>query len=253
MLRNPELITNANSSSSQASAHRPDPELASAFPEAAEALPLQEAYRQSADPDLLTKLWNKNDQLKREGRWCYIGTPQKVEGLVLSEFDTHGKRLQEETRRLVVTITAHFLQKLCRGDLTAWAREGSPLAPYREIPKAAWTSLGLGDPASGIVRGPGVDLFEVYVGVRMIAPEPLIEAGAPGRPSAAHLVLAEFDRRIESGQVCDTLRAQARTLAAWLKQTHPKAPPLASRRTEEVIRAAYNEWKARRAGGEPQT
>lgn len=178
----------------------------------------------------------------------YIGTPRKIEGYVLSEFDTHGHQLLAESRRLVAAVYSRFSERLRTGELVAWAREGSPLAPWREIPSTAWASLDVDDADAGTVKGPGgVALYDVHVGRRVVPPEPLIEAGTPGRPSAAHLVVAEFDRRVGAGLLCETLKAEAETLAAWLKRSHPKAPPLGASRIQEVIRGGYNAWKADRA------
>src|SRR3990172_7624437 len=96
-------------------------------PEAAKAVPLADAFREHADPKLLAEYRHTDERLKREGKWQYIGTPRKVEGYVLSEFDGLGHELLKESRELIAKIEAGFVGKLRRGDLTAWAREGSPL------------------------------------------------------------------------------------------------------------------------------
>lgn len=232
----------------EASARQPNPDLVAAFGEAAEAVPLGQAFQDGADPALVAEWQNTVDRLRHEGRWQYIGTPQKIEGYVLSEFDTNGHDLLARSRRLVATISARFVARLYRGEMVAWAREGSPLAPWREIPQAAWSALCLGDVDAGTVKGPGgVALYDVHVGRRVVAAEPLIEAGAPGRPSAAHLVMQEFGRRAVAGEAGKTLKAEAETLAGWLKWTHPLAPPLGAKRIQEVIRGEFNALKAAEA------
>jgi hypothetical protein len=50
--------------------------------------------------------------------------------------------------------------------------------------------------------------------------------GAPGRPSSSHLVEAELDRRISSGTRPGSAAKEAESLADWLKNTHPKLPPM---------------------------
>ncbi len=83
--------------------------------------------------------------------------------------------------------------------------------------------------------------------VKDVAPEQTVDpyyTGAPGRPSAAHLVKAEAKRRIETGEVKPRRRGMAQFvehLATWLRQAHPSAPPLTSKSIENTIRSI---WRA---------
>jgi hypothetical protein len=65
-------------------------------------------------------------------------------------------------------------------------------------------------------------------------------SGAPGRPSSAHLVSAEFTRRRQSGAIEGTLAAQAVALEEWLKATHPNRAPMTAGTIENRIRPAWN-------------
>lgn len=237
----------------EASARQPNPELVGAFAQAAEAFPLGRAFQDGADPALVAEWQNTVDRLRHEGRWQYIGTPQKIEGYALSEFDTNGHDLLARSRRLVTAICARFVGRLRCGELVSWARAGSPLAPWREVPRGAWSALRLGDVDSGTVKGPGgVALYDVHVGRRAIAPEPPITPGKQGRPSSADLILEEFRRRVAAGEPGYVLRVEAAILARWLKLTHPKEPPAKAKSIEQMIRGEFNAWKASRAKAAPR-
>lgn len=215
-------------------------------PEAAKAIPLVQAFRDYADPKLRAEYHDTKERLEREGKWHYIGTPRKIEGHELSPFDTHGHALLQRSRELIAMIEARFVSKLRRGELTAWARKGSPLAPWREIPASAWLALQLDNVAKGTAKGPGVVLLDVRIGPRHIEPPEPIKAGVPGRPSSAHLILEEFRRRAVAGETGEVLKTEAAILAEWLARTHPKAPPIKGKRVEEVIRAEFNARKTAR-------
>lgn len=72
---------------------------------------------------------------------------------------------------------------------------------------------------------------------------PLDRTGAPGRPSAMHLVQAEFERRCAAGQVESSLAQEGLLLAAWLKSVHPTLRPAMPRTIENGIRTAYRKYK----------
>lgn len=62
--------------------------------------------------------------------------------------------------------------------------------------------------------------------------EPIYSTGAPGKPTSIHLVEQEMRRRAAATEMATTLTAEAAHLEAWLRTTHPLAPPL----TEKTIR-----------------
>jgi hypothetical protein len=135
--------------------------------EAAKSIPLVDAFRKYADPKLVTEYQQAKRSLRLRGRWNYIGTPRDIKGWVLSETDGLGHMQLDQTRDLMRRIEAGFIEKLESGDLTAWAREGSPLGPWREIPAAAWSALQIDVPVNGAVKGHGAALFDTRVGPRV--------------------------------------------------------------------------------------
>jgi hypothetical protein len=48
--------------------------------------------------------------------------------------------------------------------------------------------------------------------------------GFAGRPSVKHLVAAEMERRAKSGELKESMRAEAKELAEWYARAHPAGP-----------------------------
>ncbi|MBM4073222.1 MAG: hypothetical protein FJ271_30515 [Planctomycetes bacterium] len=220
-------------------------------PEAAEALPLAQAFREHADPELDAAYRLARDRLESEGHWQYFGPPGNPTGFVLSEFDANGQALLKEKRRIILAIEADFVAKLQRGELTAWARVGSPLAPWREIPASAWSTVQIDDLAKGTASGPGIILFDVRVGLRVAVPAPqpdakpattppLAPTGDAGKPEkGATLYTAEFERRRAAGQLEPSLPREAAALLAWFKTNYPERQAPTAKTIANRLRAPY--------------
>jgi len=220
-------------------------------PEAADSQHLAVAFRTHADPALLAEYHHLNDRLQREGKWHYVGSPRDPEHHVLSEFDTLGQHLLHQQRVIIAKIEEGLMSRLRRGMLTVWAREGSPVTPFRVVPASAWRTLKLDEVVKGTAAAPGVALFDIRVGIPVAAkaPEPvpappLPETGAPGRPSHMHLVIAEFRRRVQGGQLETSLARESASLAAWFKASHPDKQPLTAKAIENKLREDYRQARA---------
>lgn len=74
----------------------------------------------------------------------------------------------------------------------------------------------------------------------------VVATGSPGRPTSMHLVAAEHKRRLVNGLAERGVRAEAKVLEEWLKQTHPKAPTLTAKTIENNIRTAHRTQKTRK-------
>jgi hypothetical protein len=88
-----------------------------------------------------------------------------------------------------------------------------------------------------------VDKSDVRTLWPFAAEEPL-RTGAPGRPTSRHLILAELERRALAGIMDAKVGAEARALAAWLKETHPQYPPTTASTAENIIRDRHKVLKA---------
>jgi hypothetical protein len=69
--------------------------------------------------------------------------------------------------------------------------------------------------------------------------DPIYDTGAPGRPSSRRLVEIEHAARWDRGEAIEKIGAEANALAQWLKQTHPKAPPLTAKTIRNTLGAEH--------------
>jgi len=63
--------------------------------------------------------------------------------------------------------------------------------------------------------------------------------GAQGRPSSMFLVVGEFERRADTGELAQSLREEARALVDWFKQTHGTLQPPTVKTIENKLRQLY--------------
>jgi hypothetical protein len=66
--------------------------------------------------------------------------------------------------------------------------------------------------------------FKLDGGEQLDSDQPSYRSGAPGRPSAMHLVEAEFRRRCNLGLTEPSKAKEADKLASWLRTSHPDFP-----------------------------
>lgn len=225
---------------------KPDDDLP---PAAAASQRIGEAWLASS-PKLVAEFRDLEKRLKHEGRWQYAGPPHNIEGYILSEFDSHGHKLQREQYAILAKIDESLLSKLRRGVLAAWAREGSPLGPWRAIPSSAWRVFKLGDLEAGTLTAPGVMLFDTRVGVPVDENASVphrSETGAPGRPTSMHLIVLKLKERAKAGQLESGVMAEATTLAAWFKATYPHEPPATAKTIYNSIGSTYRDLTANKA------
>lgn len=70
--------------------------------------------------------------------------------------------------------------------------------------------------------------------------------GYPGRPGAKHLILEEFERRVQAGTVEETLAGESRALAEWLRHAHPDAPQIKPKSIANQLRELHRSWRTSR-------
>jgi len=64
-------------------------------------------------------------------------------------------------------------------------------------------------------------------------------SGLPGKPTSRNLIKDEYLARIRRGETENTITLQAKVLASWLKQNHPKAPSATPKTIANVIRQEF--------------
>ncbi|SDG17402.1 hypothetical protein SAMN05660686_03612 [Thalassobaculum litoreum DSM 18839] len=77
--------------------------------------------------------------------------------------------------------------------------------------------------------------------------QPKRDRGRAGRPSSKPLVVAEFERRVATGVVLDTLSEETHALATWLANQHPDAAQAQAKTIEGHIRSAYKAYWAKKS------
>lgn len=72
------------------------------------------------------------------------------------------------------------------------------------------------------------------------------KSGAPGRPTSAHLYIAEMQRRALAGKLLATLAAEARYLSEWVADNHPDMPQAKPDAVRATIRMRFWELKGKK-------
>ena len=207
-------------------------------PEAEKAIKILHACQQYRDP-LLVKRYNEVEKrLEHEGKWVYTIDDNGEQISSPDEFDGRTQALVQEKLNILKKAQADFIALLYHGRLTAWARENSPLAPWREIPASAWATIRLRNVYKGVVEGPGFLLYDVRVGPRAEPEKPkevpvskkeepsTVDAaphvkGRGGRPSHKETILNEYQRRKGAGLREASLRSESFYLESWFKKNFP--------------------------------
>ncbi len=243
--------------------------------DAEKATSLYEAVRDYRDQKLFKEYCYVDDDLKKRGKWEYIGDFED-NNFVPSETDGLTQHLLEQRRAIAIKMEMAFIGLLSCGKLTAWAREKSPLAPWQEVPASAWATMRLKNISKGIVEGPGFFLYDVRVGPRVNLPaqqtarpvtspapasQPLSEqpqevspsvpvrkppkatTGAPGRPTSMHLVVNEFKRRCEDGLFDgNNFKRESEHLAEWFVEHYKEEQPIQPHSIRNSISKAWRKF-----------
>jgi hypothetical protein len=102
------------------------------------------------------------------------------------------------------------------------------------------------DTATVLVNGDDLQRFITAINegsIPGVAPEVKADpyrTGLPGRPSIAHLILAELRRRFAAGEFNPTISAEAQALRQWTISNHPEVSAPIDKSIENLIRPLYN-------------
>jgi len=109
---------------------------------------LTEALERYRDP----KKWDRYQSLGAEIDWNTRYVMSRVGGLTDSE--KLRARKVSDFKKAQADVSSDLFSKLRSGDLVAWARDGSPNGPWREIPSDSWTTLSVYSWEKSILSGP---------------------------------------------------------------------------------------------------
>lgn len=211
------------------------------------ALPLSEAMRCF----VLDDLWRKYER----AREAYEKLPRRPNSGFLSvpirewKADRANRRAREQqaysakadVEKAWQNIERAFFEQLISGNLAAYAQKEPPFGTWQQIPAAACRNLHLKDVRRGRIVGPNIELINLHILEVRNDGAPVPTTGAPGRPSDMHLVLAEFERRLEARKIEASLAEQSRVLLGWFKLNHPDKQPPGRKTIENNLRDRYRE------------
>jgi hypothetical protein len=112
---------------------------------------------------------------------------------------------------------------------------------WRDAPDSGWQGFRE-------IRIEAAEFDRLWPSGGTIGQNVILTTGLPGRPTSAHLIRPEFERRAAADETHPTLAAESRALEAWLQKTHPEAAPAKAGAIENLIRTAFNERSAVRLG-----
>jgi hypothetical protein len=75
------------------------------------------------------------------------------------------------------------------------------------------------------------------------AAAPAYRTGVAGRPTSKDLARQEMQRRAKEGNLCSSVRREAKELCLWLTREHPEAPQLTPKALENSLRDDYHSLK----------
>lgn len=138
-------------------------------------------------------------------------------------------------------ILRSITDQLLAGQLVAFAQADPPFGPWRVIPAASWRTLRIRHVRQGRVEGPNhVTLSGLHVRDARTDASALPSTGFQGRPAKSrHLIEAEFARRVQAGEIEESLIRQSRALLAWFERNHPDKPRPTAKTIENNLREEY--------------
>ncbi len=185
-------------------------------PEAANAVLLNDAFFALCNPEIVERYHAATIRKKK-----YEASIDHEDLRRMGRVYTYDSRFKKEVNTQLQAIKTEFLQKLKDGVLTAWAREGSPLAPMQKIPASAWSMLWLKSLPKNLVHGLHGDLYDVRIVNN--APHDVLPRvkGRGGRPSEKDTIIEEYKRRKKEGLCEDSRRGESHYLEKWFKENFP--------------------------------
>lgn len=161
----------------------------------------------------------------------------------LSFVDEPNSSPRRQFRRIRAQLEEAFILRLQKGELLAVGydtRSGVDSKPVI-VPPDRWRILKP-DFQNSIAESSTFSLE----GVRVFRDQKALDShlseldqfrsGMPGRTTAKHKIVAEFQRRVSSNEALPSLAAEARELVDWLLRAYPEAPRTSARTIENQLR-----------------
>lgn len=149
------------------------------------------------------------------------------------------KRLREDAEN-------RLLEMLRMGELNAKGYIASGPFELARIPTDLWRNLqpdfDEGSAKYETLMFIGIRVFKQIAETKVESANPY-HNGFPGRPTIAHLVLAELDRRASDGRLEANLAKQAVAMQQWAADNHPEVRTPTLKTLENSIRHRFMELR----------
>jgi hypothetical protein len=143
-------------------------------------------------------------------------------------------------------MLAAMKAKLEAGELTAFGQEDPPFGPWHAIPAPAWRQLRI----TNVRKGEASVGANIVHDIHILPPDAddHMPTGTPGRPKKGiDIIRIEFQRRVDAGEIADSLAAEARALQAWYRETYPRRDCPTTKTIENNLREAWRAVRLRTA------
>lgn len=143
-------------------------------------------------------------------------------------------------------MLAAMKAKLEAGELTAFGQEDPPFGPWHAIPAPAWRQLRI----TNVRKGEASVGANIVHDIHILPPDAddHMPTGTPGRPTKGiDIIRIEFQRRVDAGEIADSLAAEARALQAWYRETYPRRDCPTTKTIENNLRDAWRAVRLRTA------
>ena len=208
-----------------------------------DALPLEQAMREF----LPAEMWEEHARAT-EARKNAPKRPTYLSGALSGQDEakaanrvaSRSRSARAELHRVWNRMLAAMKAKLEAGELTAFGQENPPFGPWHAIPAPAWRQLRITNVRKGEATVGAKTVHDIHI----LPPDAddHMPTGTPGRPKKGiDIIRAEFQRRVDAGELADSLAAESRALADWYRQTWPRRDCPTPKTIENNLR---EDWRA---------
>lgn len=212
-----------------------------------EALPLEQAMREFLPAEMWEEHARATEARKNAPkRPTYLSSyiSDWEEAKAANHVASRSRSARADLHRVWYGMLAAMKAKLEAGELTAYGQENPPFGPWHAIPAPAWRQLRI----TNVRKGEATVGANIVHDIHILPPDAddHMPRGTPGRPTKGiDIIRAEFQRRVEAGEIAASLAAEARALREWYRASYPRRDCPTAKTIENNLR---DDWRAVRLG-----
>ena len=213
------------------------------------ALPLEQAMREF----LPAEMWEEHARatearksLPKRPTYLSSYVSDWEEAKAANHVASRSRSARADLHRVWYGMLAAMKAKLEAGELTAFGQENPPFGPWHAIPAPAWRQLRI----TNVRKGQATVGANIVHDIHILPPDAddHMPTGTPGRPTKGiDIIRVEFQRRVEAGEIADSLAAEARALQAWYRETYSRRDCPTTKTIENNLREAWRAVRLRTA------